>query len=252
MADIASVYMNTPPVARTVATAVFACSVGVYTGMISSFPFFFHHSLLFKFPPALYRLVTSFLITGPDFNVLLDTYFVFTYLSQLEVGNSKFTRKEDLIWYLMVVSSVIILLNQVFTGAGSYLHALLIALCYTATQDKRGTSAHFYVITIPAQLMPYCLLLVQLLFPNGWYNLKVGLTGLFAAHLHDFLTRLYPEFGNGPNLLPTPGWISWILSTPRVQNTAYGQAMGPQRERSGRTGPLPDSWRSAGPGRRLG
>ncbi|KAI0166908.1 Der1-like family-domain-containing protein [Hypoxylon sp. FL1284] len=252
MADIASVYMNTPPIARTVATAVFACSVGVFTGMISSSPFFFHYSLLFKFPPALYRLVTSFMITGPDFGVLLDTYFIFTYLSQLEMGNSKFPRKEDLIWYLMFVSCVIVFLNQVFTGAMMYLHALLIALCYTATQDRRGTNAHFYVITIPAQLMPYCLLLVQLLFPGGWASFKVGLTGLFAAHLHDFLTRLYPEFGNGPNLLPTPGFLSWILSTPRVQNTAYGQSMGPRQERSGRTGPLPDSWRSAGPGRRLG
>ncbi|KAI1776292.1 Der1-like family protein [Hypoxylon cercidicola] len=252
MADIASVYMNTPPIARTVATAVFVSSVGVYTGMLSSSPFFFHYSLLLKFPPALYRLVTSFLITGPDFGVLLDTYFVFTYLSQLEMGNSKFPRKEDLIWYLMFVSSIIVLLNQLFTGAVSYLHALLIALCYTSTQDQRGMSAHFYVITIPAQLMPYCLLLVQLLFPGGWHNLKVGLTGLFAAHLHDFLTRLYPEFGNGPNLIPTPGWLSWILSTPRVRNTAYGQSIGPQREGSGRSGPLPDSWRSAGPGRRLG
>ncbi|KAI1376591.1 Der1-like family-domain-containing protein [Hypoxylon crocopeplum] len=252
MADIVSVYMGTPPIARTVATAVFVCSVGVYTGMLSHEPFLFFYPLLLKFPPPLYRLVTTFLLTGPDLSVLFDTYFIFTYLSQLEMNNSKFPRKEDMIWYLMVVTSVILPLNAMFTGGYLLLRALLIALCYTATQDQRGMNTHFYIITIPAQLMPYCLLIVQLLFPGGWESMKIGLTGLFAAHLHDFLTRIYPEFGNGPNLIPTPGFLSWIMSTPRIQNTVYGQSMVPPKEGGARSGPLPDSWRTKGPGRRLG
>ncbi|KAI0896083.1 Der1-like family protein [Annulohypoxylon nitens] len=250
MADIVSVYMSTPPIARTVATAVFLCSVGVYTGMLSAEPFIFHYSLLFKFPPGLYRLVTSFLLTGSGMAVLFDTYFVFTYLSQLE-NSPKFQSKEDLVWYLMFVTGIICPLNALFTEGMLLLQALLIAMCYTATQDQRGMNAHFYIITIPAQLMPYCLLLVQLLFPGGWVSLKIGLTGLIAAHLHDFLTRIYPEFGNGPNLIPTPGFLSWIVNTPRIRNTVYGQAVQPQREGAG-SGPLPDSWRSKGPGRRLG
>ncbi|KAK8079095.1 hypothetical protein PG994_002902 [Apiospora phragmitis] len=252
MPGIADAYWGTPPIARTVATAVFASSVGVYTHMLSSAPFYFHWKLLWAFPPGIHRLVTSFLITGPDMGVLFDTYFLFTYLSQLEKNNSKFTRKEDLVWYLMFVGAIIITLNQIFTGAGGYLQALLIAMCYTANQDQRGQNTHFYVITIPAQLMPYCLLLVQLLFPGGWYMVKIGLTGLVAAHLHDFLTRLYPEFGNGPNLIPTPWFISWIMETPRLNKTVYGSATVPPRGGPPRGGPLPDSWRSAGPGRRLG
>ncbi|KAI2602050.1 Der1-like family-domain-containing protein [Hypoxylon sp. NC1633] len=252
MADMVSVYMSTPPIARSIATVVFVCSVGVYTGMLSSDPFLFFYPLLLKFPPPLYRLVTTFILTGPGLGVLFDTYFIFTYLSQLETSNSKFSKKEDLIWYLIFVAGVILPLNALFTYGYLLLQALLIALCYTATQDQRGMNAHFYVITIPAQLMPYCLLIVQLLFPNGWENMKIGLTGLVAAHLHDFLTRLYPQFGNGPNVIPTPGFLSWIMSTPRVQNTVYGQSMGPAREGGGRSGPLPDSWRAKGPGRRLG
>ncbi|KAK7993497.1 hypothetical protein PG989_006878 [Apiospora arundinis] len=251
MPSIADAYWATPPVARTVATAVFASSIGVYTGMFSANPFYFHWRLLWAFPPGVHRFVTSFLLTGPKLEVLFDTYFVFTYLSQLEKGNSKFTRKEDLIWYLMFVGTVIITLNQIFTGAGHYLQALLIAMCYTSTQDQRGQSAHFYILTIPAQLMPYTLLLVQLLFPNGWEAVKVGLTGLVAAHLHDFLTRLYPEFGNGPNLIPTPWFISWLMTTPRMNKTVYGSAIVPPRG-TPRSGPLPDSWKTTGPGRRLG
>jgi Derlin-2/3 len=142
------------------------------------------------------------------------------------------------------------LLDQVFLGIGHYLPALLIAICYTATQDQRGQTAHFYVVTIPAQLMPYALLLLNLL--NGWMMVYLGLCGLLAAHFHDFCTRLYPEFGGGPNLLPTPWFISWLISTPRVSNTSYGSSYVPPRDDKPRSGPLPDSWRSAGPGRRLG
>ncbi|ORY71513.1 Der1-like family protein [Pseudomassariella vexata] len=251
MADIVSAYWATPPVARTVSTLVFASSVAVYTGMVSMEPFLFHYMFLLKFPPGIHRLVTSFLVTGPQLGVIFDTYFLYTYLSQLEKTNSKFTRKEDLIWYLTFVGSFIIIINQLWTGAPIYLQALMIAMCYTAVQDARGQQAHFYVVTVPAQLMPYCLLLVNLMLA-GWYSFQVGLTGIVAAHLHDFLTRLYPEFGNGVNLIPTPWFISYIMRTPHVQNTVYGSATVPPRLNEPRSGPLPDSWRSAGPGRRLG
>ncbi|KAI1505621.1 Der1-like family-domain-containing protein [Biscogniauxia marginata] len=251
MSDIVSYYMATPPIARTVATVVFLASLGVYTGMLSIYGFIFHYSFLLKFPPGIHRFVTSFLITSKDLGVLFDTYFVYTYLSQLEKGNSKFMKKEDLIWYLMFVGGTITFLNQIWTGAYLYLHALLIALCFTANQDQRGAQAHFYIITVPAQLMPWCMLLAQLLF-SGWESFKVGLTGLLAAHLHDFLTRIYPEFSNGPNLAPTPWFLSWIFSSPRTRPTPYGASYAPQGGASERRGPLPDSWRTKGPGRRLG
>jgi len=251
MSDVMSAYMAAPPIARTVATAIFVCSVGVYTGALSMDPFFFHYMYLFKFPPAIHRLVTSFLLTGPQLSVIFEPYFVYSYLSQLEKGNSKFSRKEDLIWYLMFVGSVIILLNQLITGAPTYLGAMIIAICYTAVQDQRGVSAHFFVVNIPAQLIPYCMLLMNLLMA-GPMAFMVGLTGIVAAHLHDFLVRIYPEFGNGPNLIPTPGFISYIMRTPRVRTTTYGTGYNAPREMGGRSGPLPESWRSKGPGRRLG
>ncbi|KAI0599140.1 Der1-like family-domain-containing protein [Biscogniauxia sp. FL1348] len=251
MSDVVNYYMSAPPIARTVATVVFLASLGVYTGMLSIYGFIFHYSLLLKFPPAIHRFVTSFLITSKDLGVLFDTYFVYTYLSQLERNSSKFMKKEDLIWYLMFVGGTITFLNQIWTGAYLYLHALLIALCYTANQDSRGMQAHFYIITVPAQLMPWCMLLAQLLF-TGWESFQVGLTGILAAHLHDFLTRIYPEFGGGPSLAPTPWFLSWIMSTPRTRHTSYGTSYAPPRSGGEGSGPLPDSWRAKGPGRRLG
>ena len=87
---------------------MFVSSVAVYTGVIPGAWFYFDWHLLVQLPPGLFRLVTSFLLTGPQISVLFDTYFVSTYMSQLERGNSKFSRREDLVWYLMVVGALII------------------------------------------------------------------------------------------------------------------------------------------------
>lgn len=85
---------------------IFVCSIGVYTGLFSAGPFSLVAQDLFKFPPAIHRLVTVYLLTMPKLGMLFDTYFIYSYMSQLEKSNAKFARKEDLIWYLMVVTTV--------------------------------------------------------------------------------------------------------------------------------------------------
>jgi Derlin-2/3 len=75
MSDVVTAYLSTPPIARTAATVVFLASVGVYTGMIASSPFYFHYQLLLQFPPAIHRLFTSFLITRPQMAVVFEPYF---------------------------------------------------------------------------------------------------------------------------------------------------------------------------------
>lgn len=150
-------------------------------------------------------------------------------------------------------------LNHFFTGAAYFLQGLILALCYTVVQDQRGQQSRFFFFTVPAQLIPYCMLLMSLLMSPGLIPLQ--LTGLFAAHLHDFLTRIYPEFGGGPNLLPTPAFLSRFMHTPRIIQRAYGtairgrtadEASGSSSGASTGGSVLPDSWRTRGTGRRLG
>jgi Derlin-2/3 len=93
---------------RTVAAAAALLSFGIHFGVLPGNYFIFHHMFLFKFLPELWRPVTSFLITGSGLNMLFDTYFLYQYLSGLEIGNPRFSKKADLIWYLMFVSGVIL------------------------------------------------------------------------------------------------------------------------------------------------
>jgi Derlin-2/3 len=88
------------PPFRSVATAVFVTSVAVYTGFLPSVWMYFHPSEVFKLFPEPWRLVTSYMLTLPNLSILLDPYFLYSYISQLEVGNARFSRREDLIWYM--------------------------------------------------------------------------------------------------------------------------------------------------------
>lgn len=145
----------------------------------------------------------------------------------------------------------------------TFLPALVIALCYTATQDQRDMKANFYFITIPAQLTPYCMILINLLFPGGPMTMLLQVQGLLAAHAFHFLTSVWPEYGpsGASNLLPTPAIFSTLVGAvggasatigDAASRAVGGESIGRATGASVSAGPLPESWRTRGPGRRLG
>ncbi|KAF6836166.1 DER1-like family member protein (centromere/microtubule-binding protein CBF5) [Colletotrichum plurivorum] len=260
MSELLDTYWQAPPIARTVATVAFVTSLSVLLGIVNAYYLIFVPEYLFKFPPQIWRFGTNFLLTGPQLGLLFDTYFLYHYLTALEVGNPRFQRREDVVWYLMFVCTVTTALCTYLMGGGAFLPALILAMCRTVTQDQRGMKANFYFVTIPAQLTPFCMMLVSLLFPGGYYNFMLQLMGFLAAHLYDFLSRIYPEFSGGPNLIPTPAFLSRLVQTPRMYRREYGtavrggggQSTGSSTGASLGNGPLPDSWKTRGAGRRLG
>lgn len=93
---------------RTFATAVLATSIACHMGIMPYGWIYFHYLELFRLPPQIWRPVTSFLLTSPQLGIVMDTYFVFQYASQLETTHPKFGRKEDFLWYLVFCGTVII------------------------------------------------------------------------------------------------------------------------------------------------
>ena len=81
-------------------------------------------------------------------------------------------------------------------------------------------------------------------------------TGLVAAHLYDFLTRLYPTFGGGRNYIKTPTLFKrWFGGeAPTVQAKGYGAAFMPATATQGRStgSAFSNAWSVRGQGRRLG
>lgn len=95
---------------------------------------YFHYLELFRLPPQIWRPVTSFLLTGPQLGIVMDTYFVFQYASQLETTHPKFGRKEDFLWYLVFCGAVIIVsfppANNTESGLSCPSHAPTAHLLY--------------------------------------------------------------------------------------------------------------------------
>ncbi|CZT06380.1 related to F-LANa protein [Rhynchosporium agropyri] len=247
-----------PPISRTLAASAFFLSVCCHTGMLSFGYVLFTFAQLMKFPPYIWTPITSFLITGAQIGIVIDTYFLYTYSSQLEMGNPRLSGTGDYFMYLVFVCSVILGLNAFVTGGVVFISALILAMCYTSTQDARGQKATFIVVQIPAQFIPYAMLLMTLVM-NGAGAAKIQATGLVAAHLYDFLTRLYPTFRGGRNMLSTPAFVKrmWETTVPGVGNRAYGTAFTPAQRPGAASGStsgavLPESWRSRGSGHRLG
>lgn len=255
-------YWRLPPISRTLATWMFVSSVGLYFGFIPSQWLGWHASYILRFPPQIWRLVTGFLITGPQLGLLFDTYFFYKAASDLETGHPRLRRKEDFIWYLICVCSFIAILDY-FVAIMPFFaltRGLIVALTYTASQQQQGLQVNYMFVPLPAPLMPYAMIGVSLLFPGGIQDFFLGLYGLVAAHLYEFLTRIYPQLGGGRNILKTPKFMTSLVrvvegrviqaisrpGAPAASDFAGGRSTGVE------SGPLPDAWRTRGSGHRLG
>lgn len=118
-----------------------------------------------------------------------------------------------------------------------------------------------WFFTVPAQLVVYCMILITIISNGGMRELPLQVMGLLVAHLWDFLTRLWPEFGGGRNVLRTPRFLTHLLNpgllTARRRRASSGAAATGGAASGSSTGfstgdVLPDSWKSRGQGRRLG
>jgi Derlin-2/3 len=164
------------------------------------------------------------------------------------------------LWCAIVLTDVNQTLNTAFTGGVVFTQALILAMTYTACQDDRGSKSSFFVITIPTQWVPFAMLIMTFVMSGPNATLQQA-TGIVAAHLYDFLTRIYPEFGGGTNFIKTPLFVRrWFEPTvATASNRSYGMAFTPAagqpaaRATGASTGGvLPESWKSRGSGHRLG
>lgn len=128
----------------------------------------------------------------------------------------------------------------------------------------------YFIVTFSAKYLPYAMLLLTFIMASPQEALLQA-TGLLAAHLYDFLTRVWPEYGGGVRVVNTPllvrKWFEEAGGTP--QQRSYGTAFTgrtttpqtPQQNRAGggggwasgfSSGSGSGPWNARGAGRRLG
>ncbi|KAI9818529.1 MAG: hypothetical protein M1827_000588 [Pycnora praestabilis] len=103
------VFWAAPPVSRNLTAATLITSVLVHSGIVSGQYVVFYLPWIFKFPPEAWRILTPFLITGPQLGILFDTYFLYTYGSSLEKESPRFSKPGDFFTYIVFVGLAILL-----------------------------------------------------------------------------------------------------------------------------------------------
>lgn len=154
------------------------------------------------------------------------------------------------------------LTGGVYLGGVVLLNALSMALIYTFAQEDPNRQVQFFIVQMPAKYLPYASLAITYLMAGPFQTMIQG-TGILAAHLYEFLDRIWPQFGGGQKLIQTPQivqkWFAAVGGTP--QNRAYGTAFGaraggpqpPQNQSgSGSSWTSGSAWGGRGSGRRLG
>lgn len=252
------VFWTLPPVTRTITAAAVVVSALGYANIIDLMKFIFVSQYVFttRIMPQVWRLVTGFFITKRGMAIALDPYFFYQYGSGLERESSRFSQPGDFFVYTAFVGSFIAVLAGYFLSAYTFLPALTLAYAYTYAQDNPTRQVSFFILTFDAKYLPLALLFLTLIMENTDAALAQA-TGLIAAHLYDFLTRIWPTFGGGTNYITTPATVKrWFGGGPgTAQARGYGFAQAPRaaadttstgRTTGASTGP---QW---GPGRRLG
>lgn len=139
---------------------------------------------------------------------------------------------------------------------------LTLALAYTYAQDNPNRQLSYFIITFSAKYLPYAMLAMTFVMGSPSECLLQS-SGLIAAHLYDFLTKIWPEHGGGRKFIDTPLTIRKWFEKPAgvAQQRAYGTAFSgaaqnlPQQRQAGSGGGWASGFSggsSYGQGRRLG
>ncbi|PYI10083.1 DER1-domain-containing protein [Aspergillus sclerotiicarbonarius CBS 121057] len=246
-----------PPVTRTLTALTLLQSVFVHGGLLSGYYVLFLRHRVFKTIPEIWRLFSPFMITGPGLSLIFDLYFMFTYGSRLETESPRFSAPGDFFTYVFFVAFIIAVTAGCLLNSVIFTSALILAFVYTYSQDNRGRKASFFIVQIPVEFLPWAMLTLTLVL-SGWPAALTDGMGIVAAHLYDFLTRIYPTFGGGKNYLVTPVFVRRFFAahTPRREARAFGTAYRAtdqtQNSSGGWTSSFQSPWNRRGPGRRLG
>ncbi|SMR60010.1 unnamed protein product [Zymoseptoria tritici ST99CH_1A5] len=250
-----------PPISRTLTAATVLISVPGHLGFYNLVRVFFLSDYVFTVRqlPEVWRLVTTFLITGPQLGLIMDPFFLYHYSSQLETGSPRFSRPGAYAFYLMFVSIIILLTGGVYLGGYALLHALSMALTYTFSQEDPNRTVGFFIVQMRAKYVPYASLVVTFLMA-GPFMTMIQATGILAGHAYEFFDKIWPTQGGGQQWIQPPQIVQkWFAlpnngAQPRAYGTAFGgHNAGSQAAAQANRGIASGSaWNSRGAGRRLG
>ena len=135
---------------RTITAASVLLSVPAHMGLIDFSLLLFAPSLILTFRriPQLWRVVTTFLLTGPKLGMILDPYFLYKYGSALETTAVRFSGPGDFFVYLVFVCTII-LVSRPLISTYIALHAAQLFPCLAHKTSYICPSSTILAVTVP-------------------------------------------------------------------------------------------------------
>ncbi|CAO1613117.1 unnamed protein product [Parajaminaea phylloscopi] len=192
-----------PPVTLFLVGATLLVTVGPLLQLINPYLFLLWWPAILK-RGQVWRIVTSFFLTGGGLQLIFDLFLLGRNSLDLEV-NAYYRRTSEYAWTLLIVATLIVGTNYPLQSTVLF-NPLLMALNYLwARNNPTASVSLFGLVSCPAPLLPYAYLLFDLL--RGGPGMAVqSATGILAAHIYYYLQQVLPatDGGRGPRLLPPP------------------------------------------------
>ncbi|RPA96503.1 DER1-domain-containing protein [Choiromyces venosus 120613-1] len=258
MSDLATFIGQAPPVSRIYAGLTFLLSFSAHVlrlQVVHPYYLTWYAPMVFNTTrPEIWRIVTSFMISGPKMAVILTPFFLYKYCSDCET--TKFHRSGDLLVFIIFCGFIILLLNTFILQGMLLCGAMTLALAYywTALENKNN-SVHFFIVRFPVKYLPWVMIFVTLV-TDGLDPALVEGTGIIAAHLYLFLTNIWPRVAGGRHVIYTPQWIHGLFEErgdPAARGIRAGVPPSVAADATGRRMfTASGTWTHRGQGHRLG
>lgn len=109
---------------RTITAAAVLISVPGHLGLynLAWVVFFSDYVFTIRQLPQLWRIFTTFFITGPSLGLIMDPFFLYHYSNQLETGSTRFSSPGAYAFFLLFVGAVILVSRASVSLSTSCLH----------------------------------------------------------------------------------------------------------------------------------
>jgi hypothetical protein len=178
--NLVDAWWHVPPLTRYMVTATVALSVPIQVGLLSAEHFYHSSEFLLRLPPHIWRPVTAFFVTGPQLSLIFEPYFLYRYMMQMEMGSPRFPRREDVLWYLIFVGSIILVSRVLAICAILVCPASVFSLLLRlpGSQASKQTTPHHYCpdSALPPQLSRFLKMrkMTPALRPAHLFALRAG------------------------------------------------------------------------------
>lgn len=215
MSDLADFWNSVPPVTKTVVTASVALSLLVRLSVVPAYYVLYLPTLVFT-KGQVWRLVTPFLTWAFGFGFLINMFFLYRHLRQLEEEEFR-GRRADLIWMLVLLAAGVLL-----AGALARLvllgEPLLMAVLYVWSRKYPGVDMTFmFGLRFKSQYLVWVLTVYHFVLGSSVWG---DVIGILCGHLYWFAADVLPRT-HGVNLVRAPQFLQRLVPNTGVAGVQY-------------------------------